>query len=466
MLTYKEAREFVEETKSRGSVLGLTNMRALMEELGNPQNSIRTIHIAGTNGKGSVGAYLASICKEAHFTVGRFCSPAVFHELECWQYDGRNITEEEYADAMSQVKKACDIVMSKDIYPTSFEVETAMAFVYFAKLQPDVFILETGMGGETDATNVVDNPLACVFTKISRDHMQFLGESLEEIAKVKAGIMKPGAMIFWGEQEPEVERVLEAKFDEVLEVGKQTANEPILGDVYTSRTKLISQSVGELRFSYLGVNYMTRMTGLYQMQNATLAIAVFDGIWPKLLFNLQDEMEMWNDEDAPIAGWMDMEYASRAGVLFANWPGRFEELGNNPLFILDGAHNEDAARELAKTIENCFTNQSLVYIIGVLADKEHKKMLEIMLPYAAKVYTITPPNTRGLDGMALAEEVKTVSVGLGKTIEVQYCDSINQAVEGAKAYGLEHNMPVLAFGSLSYLGRLKQVYLDARLEQY
>jgi len=262
MLSYKEAREFVEESKSRGSVLGLTNMRALMNELGNPQNTIPTVHIAGTNGKGSVGAYLASICKEAHFTVGRYCSPAVFDPLECWQYDGRNITEDEYADAMSQVKTACDIVVSKGIYPTAFEIETAVAFVYFAKMKPDVFLLETGMGGETDATNVVDNPLACVITKISYDHMQFLGNSLEEIAGVKAGIMKPGATIFWGEQESEAEKVLERKFAEVSKLGEEQGLETVLGDFFPTRVKLTSIQPGELRFTYLGVNYMTRMAGI------------------------------------------------------------------------------------------------------------------------------------------------------------------------------------------------------------
>lgn len=458
MLTYREAQEFVEQSKSRGSVLGLTSMRALMEELGNPQNGIRIIHIAGTNGKGSVGAYLASICKEAKFTVGRYCSPAVFDALECWQYDGRYITEEEYAENMSQVKSACDIVASRGIYPTAFEIETALAFVYFSKMQPDVLLLEVGMGGETDATNVIDHPFACVFTKISRDHMQFLGDTLEEIATIKAGIMKPGALVFWGEQEPQVERVLEEKFAEVLKMGKRIGNPPILGDVYSSRVKLISQKPGELRFSYLGVNYMTRMAGLYQMQNATLAIAVFDAIWPKLLFNLQNEMEMWSDKDAPIAGWMDMEYASRAGILYANWPGRFEVLGNQPLFLVDGAHNEDAARQLAKTLENCFTNQHLAYIIGVLADKEHKKMLEIMLPFADKVYTITPPNPRGLDGELLLEEVEEVGNVLKHRIEAEYCESIVEALEKAHAYGIAHDVPVLAFGSLSYLGQLKEAY--------
>lgn len=457
-LTYQEACEYVEQSKKLGSVLGLTNMRALMKELGNPQNEIRTIHIAGTNGKGSVGAYLASICKEAGFKVGRYCSPAVFDPLECWQYDGRYMTQEEYAESMSQVREACESVKAQGIYPTSFELETALAFVYFAKLQPDVFLLETGMGGATDATNVVENPFACVITKISRDHMQFLGETLEEIAAVKAGIMKPGAMIFWGEQEPEAEGVLKEKFAEVLAQGEAVGNSPVLGEVYTSRTKLISQKPGELRFSYLGVNYMTRMAGMYQMQNASLAIAVFDAIWPKLLFGLSDEMQMWKDETAPLAGWMDMEYACRVGILNARWPGRFEVLGEAPLFIMDGAHNEDAAVQLAKTIQNSFTNQKLAYIIGVLADKEHKKMLEIMLPYARRVYTITPQNSRGLDGRLLEEEVRQVAAEASDRIETEYCSSVEEAVEKAVEYGQEQNVPVLAFGSLSYLGQLREAY--------
>ena len=204
MLSYEEARLFIENTTRFGSILGLTSMRALMEELGNPQDDVPVIHIAGTNGKGSVGAYLASIFKAAGLKVGRYCSPAVFEPLECWQYDGRNISKEEYADVLSQVKTACDIVVSKGIQPTVFEVETALAFVYFKTMQVDILLLETGLGGETDATNVVSHPLACVFTTISRDHMQFLGETLTEIASVKAGIIKENAFVFSAEQETEV----------------------------------------------------------------------------------------------------------------------------------------------------------------------------------------------------------------------------------------------------------------------
>ncbi len=447
MLTYKEVEAFVEEAKKRGSVLGLASMLALMEELGNPQNQVPTIHIAGTNGKGSFGTYLASICKEAGFKVGRYCSPAVFSPLQCWQYDGRNMTEEEYVACMSQVKSACDIIALNTegrILPTLFEIETALAFVYFAKMKPDVVLLEVGMGGRLDATNVIEHPLACVFTKISRDHMQFLGESLTEIATEKAGIMKPGALIFWGEQEPEVECVLEEQL-------QRTPN-AIRGDVYTSRTEFISQKPGELRFTYLGVNYMTRMAGMYQIQNASLAIAVFDTIWPMLLFNQQDDMQIWQDNEVSLASWMDMEYASRVGVLQAVWPGRFEVIGEQPLFVIDGAHNEDAVKQLAITVEKSFTNQPINLIIGILADKEHEKMLEYMMPFANKIYTITPPNPRGLDGRVLAEEIKQWHK------DVWFCETIEEAVKSVIFQSEQDGSPILAFGSLSYLGELKETY--------
>ena len=454
-MTYQEAKAYVEESKKRGSVLGLSNMQALMNELGNPQNEIPTIHIAGTNGKGSVGAYLASICKEAGFTVGRYCSPAVFDELESWQYDDRYITEEEYADVMTNVVKACDAISAREgepFAPTYFELETTLAFVYMAQMKPDVFLLETGMGGKEDATNVVENPLACVFTKISMDHMQFLGESLAEIATQKAGIMKPGARIFWGEQEPEVREVLKESFERVVHEGEKLGLETVRGDVYSRCMEFLSSTPEKLEFSYLGIDYETHMTGLYQMENATLAIAVFDAIWPTLLLGLQDQMEYWNANNESLVSWVDMEYACKVGVANAYWPGRFEVLGTEPFFAMDGAHNVDAVRQLAATIENCFTNQPVNFIIGILADKAHEDMLEIMMPFANQIYTITPPNPRGLSGEVLAEEVSHWNTN------VTACQSIEEAVQMALSQSEKDGCPILAFGSLSYLGKLKETY--------
>ena len=417
--SYEEARNYIREVSARGSVLGLENMRALMETLGNPQNEIKVVHIAGTNGKGSVGAYLASVLKEAGQRVGRYCSPAVFHELECWQYDGRMITKEEYVTTLSQVKSACDIVAKKEIYPTVFEIETAMAFVYFKEMQVDVLLLETGMGGATDATNVVEHPLACVFTTISRDHMQFLGESLSEIAEVKAGIIKKGAAIFSASQEPEVKAVLDAKSDESITY------------VQKDEIHFISQKPGELRFQYKGNTYATSCAGMYQTQNIGLALEIFDH-----LFFPEEEKSRIMEK----------------GIANTFWPGRFEVIGEEPLFIIDGAHNEDAVKQLAETARNCFTNQPIDFIIGILADKEHEKMLELMLPLAKRVFTVTPPNARGLDGRILAEEVKSMHE------DVIFCETIEDAVLKAIAHGKEANCPILAFGSLSYLGQLKENY--------
>ncbi len=454
MFTYQEARNFIEQTTRFGSVLGLDNMRALMEALGNPQDEIRVIHIAGTNGKGSVGAYLASVLKEAGFKVGRYCSPAVFDPLECWQYDGRNITEEEYAYHLSQVKKACDIVITKGIQPTVFEVETAMAFVYFKAMQVDFLLLETGLGGETDATNIIKKPVACVFTTISRDHMQFLGETLEEIASVKAGIIKKGALVFSARQTKEVEQVLNKKFSEVnvLHEDENQANTDLQRNrmcfVDENQLKLLSQKPGELRFIYKDYEYTTRISGGYQMKNAALVIEIAKKIFLEL-----PEM---SDFQIPCQNAIiDMTMQDRIieyGIKNASCSGRFEVIAEEPLFIIDGAHNEDAVKQLAVTVENCFTNQPIDFIIGILADKEHEKMLEVMIPYANRVFTVTPPNARGLDAKILAEEVRLLHR------DVICCDSIEDAIKQALSHSKETNCPILAFGSLSYLGELKETY--------
>ncbi len=455
MFSYNDARNFIEQSTRFGSVLGLTNMRALMEELGNPQDEIPIIHIAGTNGKGSVGAYLASVLKEAGFKVGRYCSPAVFDLLECWQYDGRLITEEEYALYMSQVKNACDIVAKKGIQPTVFEIETAMAFVYFKAMQVDFLLLETGLGGETDATNIIKNPIACVFTTISRDHMQFLGETLEEIATVKAGIIKKGALVFSADQNPEVKSVLDAKMDKINNSEKKVTQmefsnckENRIRYVQPEKMELISQKPGELIFSYKGKKYVTSVSACYQMKNIALAIEILSGIFKKL-----PEMSDFHPSNLDVI--LDKRKQDRIityGIENTSWPGRFEVISKSPLFIIDGAHNEDAVKQLAHSVENCFTNQPIDFIIGILADKEHEKMLEVMMPYANRVFTVTPPNARGLDAKILTGEVRLLHD------DVICCDSIEEAVKAALSHSKVAECPILAFGSLSYLGKIKEAY--------
>lgn len=446
--SYQEARNFIEQTTRFGSVLGLDNMRALMEILGNPQDEIKIIHIAGTNGKGSVGAYLASVLKTAGLKVGRYCSPAVFSPLECWQYDGRNITEEEYACYISQVKNACENVIAQGIQPTVFEIETAMAFVYFKAMKVDFLLLETGLGGETDATNIIKKPVACVFTTISRDHMQFLGETLTEIAAVKSGIIKKDALVFSAPQEPEVEQVLNQTYTAVNDDGTNTfSEEKKICFVDDNQLKLISQKLGELQFIYKEKTYKSRIAGLYQMKNIALVIEIAKKIFLEL-----PEMSGIQIPDFDVMLKETQERIIKYGIENTSWPGRFEVIGEEPLFIIDGAHNKDAVKQLAATVENYFTNQSIDFIIGILADKEHEEMLEVMMPFANRVFTVTPPNSRGLDAKILEEEVRHLHA------DVICCNSIEEAIAGSISHSKEEKCPILAFGSLSYLGNLKEAY--------
>ena len=411
-----DAFEFLESRNKYGSKPGLKRMRYLMGRLGYPQDRTFTIHIAGTNGKGSLGAYLESIFHQARMYAFHFSSPAVFDERDKWRRWGDQISDYYFIECASQVYAATYSLDRMYIHPTRFEVEAAMAIYGSTIMGTEVLILEAGMGGLNDATNIIKWPKICAFTNISYDHMQFLGESLTEIATEKAGIIKPGAKVFSAEQDPEVKAVLDEKV--------------IYGDVIyvdNSAIELISQKPGKLKFKYKGMEYETSMSGLYQMKNAALAIEIA----------------------------RDMKFSEEiiaAGIKAAQWDGRFQVLSKEPYFIIDGAHNVDAVKELAGTIENCFTNQPIDFIIGVLKDKEHEKMMEIMAPRASRIYTITPPNDRGMDGQELAEEIKRWHN------DVVYCESIEEAVTMAMDRGRETGNAILAFGSLSYLGETKKCH--------
>lgn len=425
-MTYEQAREFAKDAQKAGSVLGLTNIRNLMRELGDVQDKLPIIHIAGTNGKGSVGAYLDSIFRAGGLHVGRFCSPAVFTPLEVWQYDGENISKEEYAMVMSQVKSACDIMVSKGCgMPTLFEIETAAAFVWFSIKQPDMVLLEAGMGGLTDATNIVKKPLCSVITKIGYDHMQFLGETLAEIAEIKSGIIKEGCPVYSAPQEPEVEEIIRKK--------AQKMHSPI-GVVKQEKLKQLVMDPEEIKFLYKGIIFESQMVGKFQMQNMALAAKV-------AFYRLRDF-----HRNMDYMGMLNICMIVN-GIKKAKWPGRFEIIRREPYFIIDGAHNEDGARALAETVKECFKGQKINYIVGVFADKEYEAILQIMKDSCAKLIAVSPDHPRALPNKKLAEAAQKYYR------EVVCCDSLKEAAEQAK----EGQRPVLAFGSLSYLGELRKV---------
>ena len=408
-----DAFEFLESREKYGSKPGLARMKRLMGVLGNPEDRVFTIHIAGTNGKGSLGAYLESIFHQARMYAFHYSSPAVFHPRDCWKRFGDQISDYYFIECASRVYEAIHFLDGMYVHPTRFEAETAMAIYGSTLFENDILILESGLGGLNDATNVIKWPKICAFTNISYDHMQVLGDTLTEITTEKAGIIKPGCKVFSAEQEPEVKTVL----DEKMLYGQVTY-------VDNSALELISHKPGELKFRYKGMEYETSLSGLYQMKNAALAI------------------EIARDMKFP-------EYMITNGIKEAQWAGRFQVLSKEPYFVIDGAHNVDAIKQLAETVKSSFTNEPINFIIGVLKDKEHEKMMEIITPLANHIFTITPQNARGMDGKELAEEIRKWHK------DVTYCETIEEAVNMAMALGRESGSATLAFGSLSYLGEVK-----------
>ena len=422
-MTLKESIAYMEYVSKTGSILGLTSIINLMNELDNVQEKLHIIHIAGTNGKGSVGAFLESALIEAGYSVGRYTSPVVFEPFEVWRINRINISTEDYLTCLSKVKEACERMLSKGMaQPTSFEVETALAFLYFYEKKCDYVLLEVGMGGETDATNLIRQPAVSVLTSISMDHMQFLGDTLEQIATVKAGIIKKNCPVVTSNtQNSEALKVIE-------EMAKKKEAPLFLAKQETVKELQVSMDRITFEHQILG-NVELCMSGCYQVENANIAITVL--------------REVLHIEDSYIL----------QGIKKTKWPGRFEVIANNPTVILDGAHNIDAAEKLYTSLKMHFTNRRITYIIGVLADKEHEKILDKMLPLAAQVYTVTPPSPRALSGETLAEEVRS----FGK--EAIFCDSMEVAVKKALLSTKKEDV-IVAFGSLSYLAVLKNACME------
>lgn len=464
-MTYEEAIEFIRQSGRSGIVLGLEKITELLKRLNNPQDKLRIIHIAGTNGKGSTAAFITSILCAGGYRVGRFVSPAVFSYREIIQISEgcfkskrpngtlRNIctgkasedTDEPYllteyieeADIQAligRIKPVCeDMVKEGLLHPTSFEIETAMMFLYMAQKQVDFLVLETGMGGRLDATNAISRPLCSVITRVSLDHMQYLGDTLEQIAGEKAGIMKADSVAVTCNQAPEVLSVFLTKANEL--------NIPlIIADC--GQAKNIRYYLSHTEFSYPDNkafdSYKIRLLGKHQVQNAVLAIETAK-ILDKMGYNINKE-------------------AVKTGLWMAGWPGRFEQVSKDPDIFIDGAHNEEAALRLRDSIEIYFTNRRLIFMIGVLADKDYHSMLRILAPLADTIITLTPDNPRALPSEKLAGEA------------MKYCGKVMDGKNVRKALELAYKEAgddglILAFGSLSFLGNLTDALPTRRLSR-
>lgn len=422
-MNYKEAMAYIEELGSYGIVPGLGNITELCRRLGNPQDALRFVHVAGTNGKGSTIAFMASILECAGYRVGRYTSPAVFEYRERYAVNGRMITQKAFGELLEQVKEACDAMTAEGMpHPTTFEAETALAFLYFKEKACDVVVLETGMGGAMDATNLIKTTDAAVLVSVSMDHMQYLGKTLTEIAGQKAGIIKPGCAVVCAPQK-----------DEVYEVLVKAAEEKAcsLYRVDTGMLTCMKNGIRKQSFNYKKYKKLEiTMAGKYQADNALTAIEAAEA--------LKDR------------GYHISEEAVRKGLLQAKWPGRFMVIQDKPMMIMDGAHNEDAAKRLAETIEFYFTNKRIIYIMGILKDKEFEKIIALTHHLADQIITVTPPGPRGMRAYDLAGEVAKVHP------QVTAADSLEEAAEISGLLAGKDDV-IIAFGSLSYLGRLMEI---------
>ena len=420
-MTYKEARVYLDELSKYGSVLGLDTIRGLLRELGNPQDDLKFIHIAGTNGKGSVLAYTSTILSEAGYRIGRYVSPTVVSYLERIQTDGEWIPEERFAYLTEKVRDAiARMEAAGEHSPTVFEAETAIAFLYFKEMDCDLVVLEAGLGGELDATNIVKNTVCAVFVSISLDHIGVIGNTLEEIAENKAGIIKPGCAVISAEQKKSVREVLRSRAESM---GLEFAE--------AGQAQVSSEDFRGIRFSYkeFGDLY-SPLAGKCQTVNAAAALETVRAL-RRMGYRISDE---------------DV----RRGIRKTVWPGRLTCVLEHPLLLLDGAHNEEAALRLRESMECYFPGRRLICIMGVFRDKEYEKIADIMCPLASSVHTVSlPDRKRTLTAEELAQTVRR------RCPHVRAEESVEKAVEEALAEAGSEDV-VLAFGSLSYLGQVKE----------
>ncbi len=425
-MNYREAMEYMDGLQQYGSVMGLSTMRELCARLDDPQDRLKFVHIAGTNGKGSVLAYVSNVLQTAGYRVGSYLSPTLKEYRERFQVGGKMITQSGLCKYLEPVREAAEAMAAEGLpHPTPFEVETAVAFLYFADKQCDIVVLEGGLGGALDATNVIHNTLAAVFTSISMDHMDILGNSLEQIAAAKAGIIKNKCYVISARQTPEVMKVLrqaallrKAKF--------YTAD--------VTRTKNVRYGVAKQHFSYDRYKNMEiTMTGQFQIENAVVALEVLAALGRE--------------------GYSVPEDKLRLGLSQTKWRGRFDVIGTKPLFIADGAHNADASEKFARSVSFYFTNKRIIYIMGMLKDKEYDQVIRNTYELAEHVITVTPPlKERALHAYDLAQAVGQYHNS------VTVADSVQEAVEMAYLLaGKDKDCVIIAFGSLSYLGELMDV---------
>ena len=419
-MDYKEALEYINGVSWLGSKPGLERITELLSRLDNPQSSLRYVHVAGTNGKGSISAMLASVLKKAGLKTGLFTSPYVNRFNERMQINGRQIEDSEVAALVEEIKPIADAM---DDHPTEFEMMTAAALLWFSRSKCDIVVLEVGLGGRLDATNVIPCPDCCVIANIGLDHTAILGSTLEEIAYEKAGIIKDGCAV-----------VMYQQYGEVMEVVRDVCYErnaeltvPDFDDIapeFDSRDGQV--------FTYGGEAYAIPLLGAHQLKNAATVLEVIEVL----------RKQGWNIEHEAV----------EAGLYAVSWPARFEIVHSEPWFVVDGGHNPQCAQALSECLQQYFPEGKRVLLIGVLRDKDYTKIADTLAPLFDAFVTVTPNINRALPAAELAKLFEN------KGCEVLVADTIDDGVRTAMDIAEELDGMVCACGSLYICGEIRSCF--------
>lgn len=466
-MTIDEAVKYINAHTWSQWKLGLSRTRELLRLLGDPQKKLRFVHVAGSNGKGSTCAMLERILREAGYVTGFYPSPYIEEFRERIQVCGSYITQEALCRITERVAAAAD---SMEDHPTQFELITAIGMVYFAEKNCEIVLLEVGLGGIYDSTNIIDAPEAAVITNIGLEHTEYLGSTLAEIAGNKCGIIKPGSDVVCYENVPEVMDVVRAaceknacplhiaRFDRIIPVSRSLDGqvfywkEPEEGESPGLRTAQAVDESPEETSSKDGKNAAdTEKPGLrctlslpgeYQLHNAATALTTVEALRKR--------------------GWNIPEEAVRCGLEAVRWPARFEVLSREPLFILDGGHNPQCAQALAGSLdeylpqpESGYGNEKSVFLIGMLADKDYEKTIDILAPYAERFVCLTPDSPRAIPAEKLALYLQ------GRGFQAEFFENVKDGLTRALSLAGQTDRPVIAFGSLYLAGAVRHSFPDA-----
>ena len=419
-MTYEEALSYIHSICWKGSKLGLDRTRELLGKLNDPQKELKFIHIAGTNGKGSTAAMLSSILEEAGYRVGLYTSPFINRFNERMQVNHQPIPDEELAALTEYVRPHADAMADS---PTEFELITALAMVWFARQKCDIVVLEVGMGGELDSTNIIDVPEAAVIAAMGMDHVKELGPTMADIARAKAGIIKEGGRVVSYGGNSEADEVIAA----VCRARNASLCQPDFSAIVPGDFSLEGQT-----FSYKGWRGLRiPLVGAYQMNNAAVVLETVEVLRQR--------------------GWSVSDEAVRQGLADTRWPARFEVLRRDPVFIVDGGHNPHGIRATAESLSRLFPGRKITFVTGVMADKDVEHILGLIVPLADQFFTVRPDNPRAMDAGELAARIEAMGAKATACASVQ--DGVDRAIQAEGPHGV-----ACALGSLYMSGEVRSCF--------